>query len=170
MVLLLLCLWLNNTAYSQTVFSTSNGVSKSDEITISWSIGETVISTISNENSVTQGFHQPTLICSPCDEDSSIETNLNADNNQIDSNLSLLLYPNPAIDELKIEANIPETGDWFFAIYNSTGRLIHLDQQFLEPNQLMIRTVDVSSFIGGQYFSRIYNDKHSITKRFIVSH
>jgi hypothetical protein len=61
-ILVFLVILFMNSITAQEVISTTGKHIENDNGSISWTIGEPIIETIlENENSVTQGFHQPSL-------------------------------------------------------------------------------------------------------------
>ena len=64
---------INGSVSSQQLLAPAGDTFCEEDLNISWSIGETLISTYQLNDSIylTQGFQQPLLICSPCDEEES---------------------------------------------------------------------------------------------------
>lgn len=62
-------------------------------------------------------------------------------------------YPNPVKDLLYVEIqNIP-VEDFEFKLYNALGEIVLRDQLLLESK----RTIDMSNYVSGVYFLKIYN-------------
>lgn len=166
LVLLFYALIYSNTSLSQSVFSSSKGKLQSQELVVYWTVGETIISTITGEKNFTQGFNQPLIECCPVQDVELVEEQLQTSFHDSD----FILYPNPVAEYLNIEINIPNDNMCYTSIYNTTGKLIQHDQQKWSSKQKVFKKIDVSYFEAGQYFIRIYNDDFSSTKKFIVTH
>lgn len=95
---------------------------------VSWSIGEVVVQTVtSGSNHLTQGFHQGNIYVVGIEE---LEE------------LSISLYPNPASELITVE-----TEEYLiYMMYDMSGRLV--DQNDLNPG---INTIDVTSYSRGTY-------------------
>lgn len=91
-----------NTCAGQQVVATSGGQASDANFDLSWTIGEPLTTTFSNESLViTQGFHQSQLIIS------SIKRNADLAN-------SFIIYPNPVQNEITID----------FGTFNKACRII----------------------------------------------
>jgi len=155
--------------YSQQVISSSGGNTERSDISIDWTIGESIISSVEETTvNLTQGFHQPVTICDPCLELQIFDVESQTANTFDEG--SLLVYPNPVFHQLNLEAKIPESGTWYFAFYDASGKLIRMDKQIFDSEQTLSRAIDVSSFQSGQNFVRIFKGNYSLTKSFFKSH
>ena len=134
---------------SPDVIATS-GISFSDGTSqLDWTLGETVTSTFtSGGEMLTQGFHQPNLLATSI--------------NNIETNYSLLLYPNPSIDFIQLQfQNLNEvvTVD----LLSSDGKLL----QSKAANKTSELQMDMSKYTAGTYLLSI-KDKHSKVKTYRV--
>ena len=81
-------------------------------------------------------------------------------NNSIESEKKLTIYPNPAKNELFIETNSTEIS--FITIYNMIGQIIQTI-----PNAKNTTSIDVSNLKSGSYFIKIVTDNSTISQQFI---
>lgn len=115
---LLLCMWLllifmiPYSLFSQQVVSAAGTVFESETTSISWTLGETAIETLSTENStLTQGFHQPTLTIVSVKEWAKLDFNIQA-------------FPNPTRDFLMIRLDEMPCENMEFRMYNMNGQMV----------------------------------------------
>ena len=87
------------------------------------------------------------------------KTTLTVGTQEIDSDINILIYPNPVNETLKIKSSENYNSSEII-IYNSVG------QEIL--NSIMTNEIDVSSLPNGIYYLRITNESNSITKSFII--
>ena len=98
--------------YSQELISTSSAFVEKDGIKISWSIGEVVIGTISNNDiELTQGFLQPLII--------------DIFRTGIDEmyRLDMIAYPNPVFDKVLFKGEDP-MGEYNIRLVDKTGKVL----------------------------------------------
>ena len=111
---------------------------------LEYTVGEVVISTISNgDNTLTQGFHQT--------KTGFIFLKI------IESNPEIIvsIYPNPVIEVLNIETNLYK--NTIFTLYNAKGKVI------IEKELTSITTsLDVTKLATGGYFIFFRNDELKI--------
>lgn len=79
--------------------------------------------------------------------------------------VDLLLFPNPADDQMIVQATMDGSG--ILRVYDQCGRVV-LEQEF--PDQVQQVRLDLSGLLSGPYFLQIHNEVHSLGKRFIVAH
>ncbi|MEY4603892.1 MAG: hypothetical protein RIT43_1184 [Bacteroidota bacterium] len=105
----LICIFNCFSVFSQEVISTQGETYSNASANIDFTIGETVIHTVSDgSNELTQGFHQTTWIFLGI-EDFSQEVQIN-------------LYPNPSVDVITIESS--EYKEHLFEMFDSGGKLV----------------------------------------------
>ena len=170
LVLLLFLMAASNTLFSQTNYTTNQGQLHAENYMVDWSVGEIMISTAVGDQIYTQGFHQPFVICNPC-EDAIQEEENEIELHQLQTNLveiDLKLFPNPVSEELQIEMLSPIEEQWFVSIYDATGRLIYKDRQQLREGQLLQRKIDVTDYENGQYYLRIFTKQHAESQKFQI--
>lgn len=128
-------------AASQQVLSTTGNHAQNNQGMLSWTLGEPFITTLtSDENMLTQGFHQGKLTVTAI-----IEKNILP--------FSITAYPNPAneILHLKIE---PETSDRLqYVLYSVHGQL--LSESSLSTS---ITEIFFNDLKPGLYFVKILQD------------
>jgi len=123
------------------VISSGGGYGENGNISISWTLGEIAVSTLSSTNMIlTQGFQQP------YDIDVGIRSN--------DINWNISVYPNPVDDELRILFNTEKSGDFLLEIQDVTGRLVTqvLHKQII-PGDIVI--LNTSTYTTGVYFLKV---------------
>ncbi len=114
-ILLLGGLYANTRAQTvaPTVFASDGGYSQNAAGSISWSIGEPVSETYNSASyKTTMGFHQPEI---------DIINMIAEQGNEA----SILVYPNPVNDELKINFSRMNEGDYSIEIIDAIGKLIY---------------------------------------------
>ncbi len=135
-----------STLHAQEVIATAGNHHEAGDISVSWTLGETIIETFkAGENILTQGFHQSKLTVVSIDEIDLPGYNITA-------------FPNPASSyvTLKIEAENYEKMS--FRLYDFNGRLI-------ERNRIGGSYTNIS-FEGlkpAAYFIRIIEDGKKLT-------
>jgi len=131
---------------SQEVISTSGNHHESDDKSISWTLGETVIETFkADEIILTQGFHQPALTVVSVDEIDLPGYNITA-------------FPNPTKSYVTLNVEAESYDNMSFQLYDFNGSLI-------EHNLLESQKTNVS-FEGlkpGVYFIRIIEENKHLT-------
>lgn len=117
---------------------------------ISWTLGELAIKTLSANNYIiTQGMQQPSALVVSVDE-------------LLDDKLEMVVYPNPTKDLLTIRVFgfIPQ--DLSYALYDMSGtRLQHARLE--DP----VVTFKMASYAPGNYFLRVYSGK-SLARTFSI--
>lgn len=124
---------------SQQVVTTSGGYFESSSAQVSWTLGEIMINTLSNDGvQLTQGQQQTRF------DFLSIPKENNPD--------IISVYPNPVIDQLTINTN----GDVYHYIISNTAGQIIQKGVINSPNQI-ISTLQMSA---GLYALRIFNESN----------
>lgn len=96
-------------AFSQEVASASGNVFQNAEGSVSFTVGELTVETLSAENSVlTQGFHQPALTIVPV-------------NNPETGTIQALVFPNPASDKIQLNVYDENFSGMEYFLNNSSG-------------------------------------------------
>lgn len=171
LLLLALAMCISNINYSQSVLASSSGDLRTDDFVLDWTLGETLISTVSGTQILTQGYHQPYTLCDPCLEAQIPENDFTMlDTSDGENYDAFFIYPNPVIHDMNLEFTVREAGKWNLALYDATGKLIRLDQQYLDPDHRIQRTINVSALMSGIYYARLYTQGFSQTKQFQVYH
>ena len=82
--------------------------------------------------------------------------------NELDGNLSLEVYPNPATDYIRIRNSSVSSGPLNVDIYDAKGQLME-KYELTEPET----TFSMQHLVNGNYYLRFYNNRMSTTKSFI---
>ncbi|WP_347374828.1 T9SS type A sorting domain-containing protein [Aequorivita sp. Q41] len=80
------------------------------------------------------------------------------------SESSVSVYPNPATSEITIE--LPKAMNGEIRIFDITGKLLVFEAQTLIPNK---HTVNVSSLPSGVYFVRLNSEEGTATKKLLIN-
>ena len=129
-------------AYPQTIISSAGKTSSSDNFIISWTLGETLVATLQNENNnITQGFHQPLIV-------DLFPTSL-----EDDMVLDMVAYPNPTYDKVLFKGVDP-TGTYHLRLVDKLGRV--LEQKSVPSDQL---EVEMGRYNNGSYLIEVVEDR-----------
>jgi type IX secretion system substrate protein len=97
---------------TQQVIATAGETYTSDDISISWTLGETVIETFeAGDIILTQGFHQDTYVIDAIPEFQ-------------DMSIDISVFPNPAREEFFIQYGGDDFKNFEIGIYNLNGNLL----------------------------------------------
>ena len=133
---------LSTSVFSQLVLTPSVVASggqdaTGDNISISWTLGELAINTLSSGDLIlTQGFHQPFGVVVGLMQD--------------EANLAISVFPNPVGDELSIQFDIENSKNVILEIQDVSGRIITRVQN-KQVNSGDIVKLNTSSFKPGVY-------------------
>ncbi len=120
------------------LLSSSGGLYSGENASLSWTLGEVSINTItSSDIMLTQGFQQPGL-------HTTSVTNP-------DYQISAIVYPNPARDFIDIEIKYPNSKS--FAIIDINGNIY---KRLFSPRN---KKIDISNLQPGYYFIAINTNK-----------
>jgi len=129
----------------QDVIASAGGYNTATGISLSWTLGETIVPTFSSSNLIlTHGFQQQLII-------TSVEENL-------ESLVKITLYPNPAIDVINLVFDEPLDGEVQVTVMNFMGKLVRTD--FME-SAMVEKQIDLHDLPGGIYFLRLTKGKLS---------
>ena len=123
------------------VIASGGGYGENGNMSISWTLGELAVSTLTGENIIlTQGFQQPFDIGVGIQKD--------------EVNWDISVYPNPVGNELSIRFNVEKPGDYLLEIQDVTGRLISQEQhKSINPGDIVI--LNTSTYTNGIYFLKV---------------
>ncbi|RIJ46833.1 T9SS C-terminal target domain-containing protein [Maribellus luteus] len=114
-LLLALCISIFATyssAQIQSVTASSGAYLQGQNVTVSYTLGETIITTLEKPDlKITQGFHQTNLLVTAIDELEKLTIKIEA-------------YPNPVNDNLNLAISEILPTETSYELYNSFGRLI----------------------------------------------
>ena len=141
-IIIVFVFFFSGNIYSQTIISSAGKTSSNDNFIISWTLGETLVATLQNENTnLTQGFHQPLMVeISPA----SLED---------DMVLDMVAYPNPTYNEGLFKGGDP-TGTYHLRLVDKLGRV--LEQKSVPSDQLEI---EMGKYNNGSYLIEVVEDK-----------
>jgi len=123
------------------------------DFTLSWSIGEGVIETFSNNEIVlTQGFHQPSLKVTLIDEAEDI-------------NFHFDVYPNPTRDFVTISYSAEEEINCSTQLFDMSGKLIY--SKALKGKELT-EHIDLTKYSSNIYILRIVDTNGKLVKSYKV--
>ncbi len=126
------------TLHAQEAVVSSGSYHENGDLSISWSLGETVIETfVADDFILTQGFQQSSLIVTTVEEIADLDFGLSA-------------YPNPTSDYLTLSLNgeVPEKAG--FELYDLSGR--HFFSGDLKDTS---KEISFSAMEPGIYFLRV---------------
>ena len=136
---------------AQTVISSAGKTTINGNYNVSWTVGETVINTLSAGGTIlTQGFHQPLLI-------EILPTGL-----EKELLLDMIAYPNPAFDKVLFKGGDP-SGIYHIRVVDKLGRI--LLQKTLPASDLEIL---VEGYNNGTYLIEVVEDKTNKRRVFNV--
>jgi hypothetical protein len=136
---------------AQTVISSAGKTTINGNYNVSWTVGETVINTLSAGGTIlTQGFHQPLLI-------EILPTGI-----EKELLLDMIAYPNPAFDKVLFKGGDP-SGIYHVRVVDKLGRI--LLQKTLPASDLEIL---VEGYNNGTYLIEVVEDKTNKRRVFNV--
>jgi len=136
---------------AQTVISSAGKTTINGNYNVSWTVGETVINTLSAGGTIlTQGFHQPLLI-------EILPTGL-----EKGLLLDMIAYPNPAFDKVLFKGGDP-SGIYHIRVVDKLGRI--LLQKTLPASDLEIL---VEGYDNGTYLIEVVEDRTNKRRVFNV--
>jgi len=151
-VLLLMAAISFSQSLSPTLLASQGGFDRSDSMVLEWTLGESAVETIAEENTIySQGFIQPLL-----------ETS-----HEIVQILGeILIFPNPVNTHLNVKLLLDSNTQVTTDIYNVNGRLV---RQFTNGFSLA-KTIqlDVADLPTGIYFVRISSPKGLLKSHKII--
>ena len=140
-LILLFCFSSINSTKGQQVLATSGNNFTTQHASISWTVGELAIESLTNNGQViTQGFHQTRLGTTGLDILPATEVDITA-------------YPNPVSENVNIRIkDLTELKNWNYILYDQAGKVIlknKIDSDMTE--------VPVRSLVEAVYYLRVYS-------------
>ena len=80
----------------------------------------------------------------------------------------LLLFPNPATNDLAVNYYTSEDEDVVIRIFDMPGKVVTTREQAMPAGE-NISFFNISQLQGGMYFIEINNGEKSVTKKFMVA-
>jgi len=133
----------------QAVIASSGGYKAGSGISLSWTIGETIIPTFKSQDGtliLTHGFQQKLLV-------TSIEEDINV-------LVEIKVFPNPATEAVNIQFDSAVDEEIKLDILDSQGKLIKTD---LIGPALTEKQINMQDIPAGIYYLRLSNGKHNIS-------
>ncbi|QGY42989.1 T9SS type A sorting domain-containing protein [Maribellus comscasis] len=147
-IIIFLCLFSGVKA--QEVVATAGNSFTNNNLQLNWTLGESVISTLSNQNTVlTQGFHQSKIIVTAVDEFPELSFDISA-------------YPNPTSNHLKVKIEKTGQQDLFYTLYSLDGRI--MAQKQIETS---VSEIPMYSYVSATYLLKVFN-KNNVLKTFKI--
>jgi urease accessory protein UreH len=139
---------LQGQTLTPSVISSGGGYFEGENMSISWTLGELAVTTLSSGDLIlTQGFQQPF--------DLDVGTR---DNNNLSWGISV--YPNPVGDQLRIRFDISDPGDYLIEVQDVTGRLVsQLLYKQVNPGDIIL--LNTSGYATGVYFLKVMTGDHT---------
>ncbi|OYT17645.1 MAG: hypothetical protein B7C24_01425 [Bacteroidetes bacterium 4572_77] len=137
------------------VSSSGGDYFQNDQNSLSWTIGETIISTLENDAFLTQGFHQDTY------------TVIGIKENAI-SDISINIFPNPTRDLLNIQYQSTDNKqeDIIIQLLDMSGRVLKEEKHY---SSSQIIQINLQSYERAYYLLRIINKKQINTYKIVKS-
>lgn len=133
------------TLHAQEVITTSGGYGETTGARVTWTIGEPVTETVTGTNSIlNQGFNQGDLT-------------ITIIKNPFQSGLGLLIYPNPAVNELMISIEESEIENLRYILFDMGGKIL-----FENKIPGSVTHVSVNKLVPSTYILKIYQSKKEI--------
>lgn len=132
------------------VLASGGNYAETDNMSISWTIGELATTTLSSGDMIlTQGFQQPL----------DFGTGIMAE----ELNWGITAYPNPVTNTLYVKFDIDQTRNFRIEIQDVTGRVISLEQhKKIFPGDVV--QLNTSSFAYGVYFLKVFTPDREQTQ------
>lgn len=131
----------------QEVIASAGGFNKSadNSLTISWTLGETIIPTFTSQDGtliLTHGFQQKLII-------TAVEENL-------EDAVKVTIYPNPTSEMINIQFETAPDKEISLFLLDAQGKLVKTEK--IEASVLN-KTVDLQEFPAGVYYLRLIKGK-----------
>lgn len=157
-ILFLAVFFIVTDAYSQQlsmqVIVPTAGVILSSGFNYSQTVGEAAVEIISSTDYVlTQGFQQPPI--------RFIQIQPNKGN-------GVNVYPNPAVDYVKVELFGDIAREFRISIINITGTIVHSDDLSFGEKFWHVQEIPVSGLVRGFYFVRVLSTDGVISRTFKI--
>ena len=132
---------------AQKVVSSGGDYQERSSGSLSWTIGEPVVGTVSNGNVITQGFQQSRLIIANISE---------VKNPQV----KVLVFPNPTSEFLTVK--LSEHQAYTMQLFNLNGQLLMEQKANSIENK-----INMTTYTKGTYLLKLTNNKESNTYQII---
>jgi len=127
----------------QEVIASAGGYDENGNLSISWTLGETIIPTFTNGDLVlTHGFQQQLIITTVSE--------------LLEVQVDVKIYPNPASDIVNIQFESPVDGEIILTIIDSYGKLVRRD---LIESTTIEKQINLQDIPAGIYYLRLTRGK-----------
>lgn len=140
-------------AQNQEVISSAGGYDTTNNVKVSWTVGEVVTETATDgNNTLTQGFHQTNLTVTQVEEE--LIKN---------ENYSLNIYPNPAVNNVTIEITADNFETLQYELNDNNGKLL-LKSNF----KTKLENIDFTNYQPSIYYLRVYSSNGSFNDTYRI--
>jgi Secretion system C-terminal sorting domain len=131
----------------QEVIASAGGfnVATGNTISISWTLGETIIPTFTSQDGsliLTHGFQQKLII-------TAVEEN-------IVNPVKITVYPNPTSEIINLEFDTPTDGEFSLYLFNAQGKMVKTDQIGIST---INKEINMQDLPAGIYYLRLIKGK-----------
>lgn len=140
-----LTLFTVNGQAKQEVIASAGGFSSSSGVSLSWTLGETLVpsyTSLDGTLKIIHGFQQQVIV-------TTVEEN-------IEAVVTVKVFPNPASDVLNIRFESPVEGGMEIILLDSNGRLVKRD---VIEDQMSEKQLNLQDVPGGVYYLRLNKGK-----------
>jgi len=144
-IMLLFSLAAMSQSIKQQVIASAGGYNYYGGISISWTLGETIIPTFTSSDGtliLTHGFQQKLII-------TAIEENMN-------SEVKVKIYPNPATEIINIQFDAATDKEILLYLLDGNGKLVKTDR--IEESSVE-KNINVEDLPSGLYFMKMVKGK-----------
>jgi len=141
------CLGVN----AQDVISTTGKYAETGSGSLSWSVGEPIVETVSDgSNTLTQGFHQSKLTVTTIYDKEII-------------GIEIKVYPNPTSNYLSVEVNSEKQKELLLSLFDMSGKLI--SQEKMTSSK---QTVSMKEYAPATYLLKVTENNKELKTYQIV--
>jgi hypothetical protein len=130
----------------QEVIASAGGYNSTPGLSISWTLGETIIPTFKSQDGslvLTHGFQQQLIITTVAEN--------------IDVLVNVKVFPNPVSDLVNIQFESPTTEEIILTVLDSQGKLVKKDIVEINSSEKQLSLQDLA---GGIYYLRLTKGKN----------
>jgi hypothetical protein len=131
---------------NQEVIATSGGYNVNGNVSLSWTLGETIIPTLHSQDGsliLSHGFQQKLLVTAIEETFSDL--------------FKIKVFPNPASDAISIQFNSPVNDEITVDILDTQGKILKTDK--IEPASVE-KQMNLQDLPGGIYYFRLSRGKN----------
>ena len=142
-LVLMLFTFCTKAQVKQEVIASAGGYNVKDGLSISWTLGETIIPSFKKGDLIlTHGFQQQMII-------TTVEEN-------IESVFNIKVFPNPASEIVNIQIETPVEGEIILTVIDAQGNLVKRD---IIESTMTEKQVNLQDLPAGIYFLRLIRGK-----------